>query len=153
MLAHSHSQTAAALNFKSLSAFVFLAACFTFFATPAKAQLRFGNPMSCGQVRMHGGMGGVGFNGEIMNVCIPTSSLQNSFRRTSNRGADLTIQPTNCGTGAATGVIPISFGGGNGMFAEGGIMLNQMCPMNRNGGSCPPMSVIMQLAGECGRRD
>ncbi len=121
--------------------------------SPAKAQLRLGNPMSCGQVRMHGGMGSVGFNGQVMNICIPTSTIGRSFRQTSNRGADLTIQPTNCGTGAATGVVPISLPNGNGLFAEGGLMLDEMFPMNRRGGSCPPMSVIMQLAGECQRGD
>ncbi|WP_254173203.1 hypothetical protein [Planktothrix pseudagardhii] len=120
---------------------------------PAKAQLRLGNPMSCGQVRMHGGMGGVGFNGQVMNICIPTSTLERSFQPTANPGADLTIQPTRCGTGAATGVIPISLPNGNGLFAEGGLMLDQMFPMNQMGGGCPPMSVIMQLAGECSRGD
>lgn len=153
MLARSNSQTPAPFSFKPLSGFVSLVAIVALSTTPAKAQLRVGDSMSCGQVRMHGGMGGVGFSGQTMNICIPNSTLQNSFRRTSNRGADLTIQPTTCGTGAATGVIPISFGGGNGMFVEGGIMLDQMFPMNRNGGGCPPMSAIMQLAGECSRRD
>jgi hypothetical protein len=153
MLTSPNGKTPALLSFQTLSVLVFLATFFTLSATAAKAQLRVGNSMSCGQVRMHGGMGGVGFNGQTMNICIPNNALQNSFQPTSNRGADLTIQPTSCGTGAATGVIPISFGNGNGAFVEGGVMLNQVFPMNRNGGSCPPMSVIMQLAGECSRRD